>query len=149
MGFVNCKNAAQLLFMLSFHNKTPLIDFGLNLLATGHAEQTIRISVVMSPVNFCFLTGWKGALKTAEVKSTYFLLCESSPGHPSSIYAWVNLERSVEKTRMYQCADLPEMVSCWGSGGSIQQPEGTLCLGSPYSSFNFTFFLAERILLTL
>ena len=33
---------------------TAFIDFGLILLATGRAEQTIRISVVMGPVNFLF-----------------------------------------------------------------------------------------------
>ena len=94
MGFVNCKNAAQFPFMQPKNtslgpNKPPLIDFGLNLLATGHVEQTIRISVVMSPVNFLFFNRVEGGSKTAEVKSTYFLLCKSSPGqcHPSSIYA--------------------------------------------------------------
>ena len=35
-------------------NTTIVVDFGLNLLATGSVEQTIRISVVMSPVNFSF-----------------------------------------------------------------------------------------------
>ena len=59
MGFVNCKNAAQFPFMQPKNtslvpNTTPFIDFGLNLLATGRVEQTIRISVVMSPVNFSF-----------------------------------------------------------------------------------------------
>ena len=59
MGLVNCKNAAQFPFMQPKNtslvpNTTPFIDFGLNLLATGRVEQTIRISVVMSPVNFSF-----------------------------------------------------------------------------------------------
>ena len=59
MGFVNCKNAAQFPLMQPQNtslvpNTTPFIDIGLNLLATGHIEQTIMISVVMSPVNFSF-----------------------------------------------------------------------------------------------
>ena len=48
MGSVNCKNAAQFLFMqpkntTSVPNTTPFIDFGLNLLATGRVEPTIWI----------------------------------------------------------------------------------------------------------
>ena len=35
-------------------NATPFIDFGLNLLATGRVELTIRISVVLRPLNFLF-----------------------------------------------------------------------------------------------
>ena len=59
MGFVNCKNAAQFPFMQPKNtslvpNTTPFIDFGLNLLATGRIEHTIRITVVMSPVDFSF-----------------------------------------------------------------------------------------------
>ena len=59
MGFVNCKNAAQFPFMQPKNtslvpNTTPFIDFGLNLLATGRIEPTIRISVVMRPLNFSF-----------------------------------------------------------------------------------------------
>ena len=59
IGLENCKNAAQFPFMQPKNtslvpNTTPFIDFGLNLLATGRVEQTIRISVVMSPVNFSF-----------------------------------------------------------------------------------------------
>ena len=59
MGFVNCNNAAQFPFMQPQNtslvpNTTPFIDFGLNLLATGRVEQTIRISVVVSTVNFSF-----------------------------------------------------------------------------------------------
>ena len=57
MGFENCKNAAQFPFMQPKNtslvpNTTPFIDFGLNMLATGHAELTIRISVVTQPLNF-------------------------------------------------------------------------------------------------
>ena len=57
--FVNCKNAAQFPFMQPKNtslvpNTTPFIDFGLNLLATGRIEPTIRISVVMQPLNFSF-----------------------------------------------------------------------------------------------
>ena len=59
MGFENCKNAAQFPFMQPKNtslvpNTTPFIDFGLNLLATGRIEPTIRISVVMRPLNFSF-----------------------------------------------------------------------------------------------
>ena len=59
MGFENCKNAAQFPFMQPRNtslvpNTTPFIDFGLNLLATDRVERTIRISVVMRPLNFSF-----------------------------------------------------------------------------------------------
>ena len=59
MGFENCKNAAQFPFMQPKNtslvsNTIPFTNFGLNLLATGCIEQTIRISVVMRLVNFSF-----------------------------------------------------------------------------------------------
>ena len=59
IGFENHKNAAQFPFMQPKNtclvpNTTPFIDFGLNLLATGHVEPTIRISVVMRHLNFSF-----------------------------------------------------------------------------------------------
>ena len=59
MGFENGKNAAQFPFMQPQNtslvpNTTPFIDFGLNLLATDRVERTIRISVVMRPLNFSF-----------------------------------------------------------------------------------------------
>ena len=59
MGIGNCKNAAQFPFMQPRNtslvpNTTPFIDFGLNLLATDRVERTIRISVVMRPLNFSF-----------------------------------------------------------------------------------------------
>ena len=59
MGFENCKNAAQFPFMQPRNtslvpNTTPFIDFGLNLLATERVGRTIRISVVMRPLNFSF-----------------------------------------------------------------------------------------------
>ena len=59
MGIENCKNAAQFPFMQPRNtslvsNTTPFIDFGLNLLATDRVERTIRISVVMRPLNFSF-----------------------------------------------------------------------------------------------
>ena len=57
MGLVNCNNAAQFPFMQPKNtslvpNTTPFIDFGLNLLATGRIEPTIRISVVIRPLDF-------------------------------------------------------------------------------------------------
>ena len=59
MGIENCKNAAQFPFMQPRNtslvpNTAPFIDFGLNLLATDRVERTIRISVVMRPLNFSF-----------------------------------------------------------------------------------------------
>ena len=64
MGLENSKNAAQFPFMQPQNtslvpNTTPFIDFGLIVLATGHIELTIRISVVMQPFNFLFLIGCK------------------------------------------------------------------------------------------
>ena len=58
MDFENWKYAAQFSFtqaqnILLVPNATPFIDFGLNVLATGH-ELTIRIYVVMQPLNFPF-----------------------------------------------------------------------------------------------
>ena len=55
MGFENCKNATQFSFMQHKNISlapitTPMIDFGLNTLATSRVEQTIRISVVMRPL---------------------------------------------------------------------------------------------------
>jgi hypothetical protein len=63
MGFENCKNAAQFPFMQPRNaslvsNATPFIYFVLNLLDTGRLELTIRISVVVRPLNFLFLIGW-------------------------------------------------------------------------------------------
>ena len=59
MGFENCKDAAHFPFMQPkstslVPNTTPFIDFGLNLLDTGRIKPTIRISVVMRPLNFSF-----------------------------------------------------------------------------------------------
>ena len=59
MDFENCKNAAQFPFMQPKNtslvpNTTPFIDFGLDLLATGRIEPTIRTSVVTRPLNFSF-----------------------------------------------------------------------------------------------
>ena len=66
MDFENCKCAAQFPFaqpqnapVVPIPNTTPFIDFGLIVLATGHIELTIRISVVMQPFNFLFLIGCK------------------------------------------------------------------------------------------
>ena len=57
MDFENCKYAAQFAIAHSQNtsvssNATPSIDFGLNMLATGHVEPTIRISDVTQPLNF-------------------------------------------------------------------------------------------------
>ena len=61
LDFENCKCAAQFPFaqpqnapVVPIPNTTPFIDFGLNLLATGRIEPTIRISVVIRPLNFSF-----------------------------------------------------------------------------------------------
>ena len=66
MDFENCKCAAQFPFaqpqnasVVPIPNAAPLIDFGLNVLATGHIELTIQISFVMQPFNFSFLIGCK------------------------------------------------------------------------------------------
>ena len=81
MGFVNCKNAAQFPFMQPKNtslvpNTTPFIDFGLNLLATGCVEQTIRISVVMSPVNFSFFNRVKSHELKCILLARKYLLAE-------------------------------------------------------------------------
>ena len=57
MDFENCKYAAPFTFAQTQNtylvpNAPPFIDFGLNMLATGRVEPTIRISVVTQPLNF-------------------------------------------------------------------------------------------------
>ena len=57
IDFENSKSAAQFPFpqpqnTFLASNATPLIDFTLKMLATGHVEPTIRISVVTQPSNF-------------------------------------------------------------------------------------------------
>ena len=57
MNFENSKSAAQFPFpqpqnTFLFSNATPLIDFSLNMLATGRVGPTIRIFVVTQPLNF-------------------------------------------------------------------------------------------------
>ena len=57
MDFESCNSAAQFAIPQSQNtsvipNATPFIDFGLNMLATGHVEPTIRISDVTQPLNF-------------------------------------------------------------------------------------------------
>ena len=57
MDFENGKYAAQFPFAQPQNtfvvpNATPFIDFGLNMLATGHVKPTIKISVVTQPLNF-------------------------------------------------------------------------------------------------
>ena len=57
MDVENSKYAAQFPFPQPQNtslatNATPLIDFSLNMLATGRVELTIRISVVTQPLNF-------------------------------------------------------------------------------------------------
>ena len=47
-------------------NATPLIDFSLNMLATGHVGPTIRISVVTQPLNSPFFN----RVESKEVKKT-------------------------------------------------------------------------------
>ena len=44
-----------------------MIDFGLNMLATGRVEPTIRISVVSQPLNFPVLIGCELAFKLNEM----------------------------------------------------------------------------------
>ena len=50
MDIENCKYAAPNAYVVP--NATPFIDFGLNMLATGRVEPTIRIYVVTQPLNF-------------------------------------------------------------------------------------------------
>ena len=57
MDFENSKSAAQFPFpqpqnTFLVSNATPLIDFSLNMLATGRVGPTIRICVVTQPLNF-------------------------------------------------------------------------------------------------
>ena len=59
MDVENSKYAAQFPFpqlqkTSLVYITTPLIDFSLNMLATGRVESTIRISVVTQPLNFLF-----------------------------------------------------------------------------------------------
>ena len=57
MVFESCNSAAQFAIPQSqnsfvIQNATPFIEFGLNMLATGHVGPTIRIFVVTQPLSF-------------------------------------------------------------------------------------------------
>ena len=86
MGFENSKNAAQFPFMQPKNtslvpNTTPFIDFGLNLLATGRVEPTIRISVVMPFVTlwiFRFLIGCKCKISLYITSETDFFVSSNN-----------------------------------------------------------------------
>ena len=60
--------------VVPIQNTPPFIDFGLIVLATGHIELTIRISVVMQPFNFSFLIGCKVQIsKSAWIRTSFDL----------------------------------------------------------------------------
>ena len=57
MDFESCNSAAQFAIQQSQNtfinpNATPFIEFGLNMLATGHVGPTIRIFDVTQPLSF-------------------------------------------------------------------------------------------------
>ena len=57
MAFESCNSAAQFAIQQSQNtfinpNATPFIEFGLNMLATGHVGPTIRIFDVTQPLSF-------------------------------------------------------------------------------------------------
>ena len=57
MDFESCNSAAQFAIPQSQNsfvipNATPFIEFGLNMLATGHVGPTIRIFDVTQPLSF-------------------------------------------------------------------------------------------------
>ena len=57
MDIESCNSAAQFAITQSQNNfvipnAAPFIEFGLNMLATGHVGPTIRIFVVTQPLNF-------------------------------------------------------------------------------------------------
>ena len=57
MDFESCNSAAQFAIPQSQNsfvipNATPFIEFGLNMLATGHVGPTIRIFYVTQPLSF-------------------------------------------------------------------------------------------------
>ena len=57
MDFESCNPAAQFAIQQSQNsfvilNATPFIEFGLNMLATGHVGPTIRIFDVTQPLSF-------------------------------------------------------------------------------------------------
>ena len=57
MDFESCNSAAQFAIQQSQNtfinpNATPFIEFGLNMLATGHVGPTIRILDVRQPLSF-------------------------------------------------------------------------------------------------
>ena len=71
MDFESCNSAAQFAIQQSQNtfinpNATPFIEFGLNMLATGHVEPTARISDVMQ-LNFAFIdrVQWKEGFGTS------------------------------------------------------------------------------------
>ena len=57
MDFESCNSAAQFSIQQSqntlvISNATPFMEFGLNILATGHVGPTIRIFDVTQPLSF-------------------------------------------------------------------------------------------------
>ena len=57
MDFESCNSTAQFVIpqsqnIFAIPNATPFIEFGLNLLATGHVGPTIRIFYVTQPSSF-------------------------------------------------------------------------------------------------
>ena len=65
MDFESCNSAAQFAIPQSQNsfvipNATPFIEFGLNMLATGHVGPTIRIFDVTQPLSFAVFNRVQG-----------------------------------------------------------------------------------------
>ena len=72
MDFENCNSAAQFAIPQSRNtfiipNATPFIEFGLNMLATGHVWPIIRIFDVTQPLSFAVLNKVERGCETCVV----------------------------------------------------------------------------------
>ena len=75
MDFESCNPAAQFAIQQSQNsfvipNATPFIEFGLNMLATGHVGPTIRIFDVTQPLSFAVFNRVEHYLSTDTPKFT-------------------------------------------------------------------------------
>ena len=79
MDFESCNSAAQFAIPQSQNsfvipNATPFIEFGLNMLATGHVGPTIRIFDVTQPLSFVVFNRVHNKLHTNVVKVGFELI---------------------------------------------------------------------------
>ena len=112
-GYENCKNAAQFPIMQSKNtslvpNTTPFIDFGLNLLATGRVEPTIRISVVHATFE---LSGFNRVWTSIQIEMFVTILNRFLRDLWWQVWWWLfGLPRRPASIPRQVCGDLPSTV---------------------------------------